>query len=35
MVKAVYASEDQPAAEAKAEQVAGKLDGLRLTTAAR
>jgi putative transposase len=35
MLKAVYASEDRPAAEGKAEQVAGKLDGLRLTTAAK
>lgn len=35
MLKAVYASEDRAAAEGKAEQVAGKLDGLRLTSAAK
>lgn len=35
MAKAIYASEDRPAAEAKAEQVAAKLDGLRLHSAAK
>jgi len=35
MVKAVYASEDRPAAQAKAEQVAGKLDAMRLGSAAK
>ncbi len=35
MLKAVYASEDRPAAEAKAEQVAGKLEAMRLTSAAK
>lgn len=34
MLRAIYASEDRPAAEAKAEAVAAKLDGLRLTSAA-
>jgi putative transposase len=34
MLRAIYASEDQPAAEAKAEAVAAKLDGMRLGTAA-
>ena len=34
MLKAVYASEDRPAAEGKAEQVAAKLTGMRLTSAA-
>jgi putative transposase len=35
MVKAIYASEDRPAAEAKAEQVAAKVDAMRLSSAAR
>ncbi|WP_246173433.1 IS256 family transposase [Limnoglobus roseus] len=35
MVKAIYASEDRPAAEAKAEQVAAKLDAMRLSSAAK
>jgi transposase-like protein len=35
MMKAVYASEDRSAAEAKADAVAAKLDGMRLHPAAR
>ena len=35
MLRAIYASEDRPAAEAKTEQVAAKLEGMRLGTAAR
>jgi transposase-like protein len=35
MVKAIYASEDRPAAEGKAEQVAAQLDGMRLGAAAK
>lgn len=35
MMKAIYASEDRPAAEVKAEQVACKLDAMRLRSAAK
>lgn len=35
MLKAVYASEDRPAADAKAEQVVAKLAAMRLTSAAK
>lgn len=35
MVKAIYASQDRPAAELKAEQVAGKRDGRRWSGAAK